>query len=188
MATPLAARTKRVTFKTIPVYLALILLIFFARPTLSLFVPGLIFVLIGEALRVWAAGHLKKTKEVTTTGPYAYVKNPLYLGTLLILIGFCLMAQNMYLLIIGLAIFFVYYAPFKKKREGDRLREHFGRAWVDYDRAVPDYLPSLHPYPGRGSGRWEAKWFYENSEDGTALAVAVGILAIGLRFWFGAGQ
>jgi len=187
VATPLAERYKRVTIKTVPVYLALILLIIFARPTLGGFIPGLLIVLAGEALRVWAAGHLKKTKEVTTTGPYAYVKNPLYLGTLLILIGFCLMARNLYLLVMGLAIFFVYYAPFKKKREGKRLREHFGQAWDDYDRAVPDYLPSLHPYPGRGTGRWERKWFYENSEDGTALAVALGIFAIGLRYWFSAG-
>ena len=187
MATPLAARLKRVTLKTVPVYLALILLIIFARPTLSGLISGLLIVLIGEALRVWAAGHLKKTKEVTTTGPYAFVKNPLYLGTLLIMIGFCLMAQNPYLLVIGLAVFFIYYAPFKKKREGQRLREHFGQAWDDYDRAVPDYLPSLHPYAGRGTGKWESKWFYENSEDGTALAVVLGIIAIGLRFWFSLG-
>lgn len=187
MATPIAARFKRVTFKTVPIYLSLILLLILARPTLSWFAPGLLFVLIGEALRIWAAGHLKKTKEVTTTGPYAYVKNPLYLGTLLILVGFCLMARNVYLLAIGLAIFFVYYAPFKKKREGQRLHEHFGQAWADYDRAVPDYLPSLRPYAGRGTGPWEWKWFYENSEEGTALAVALGILAVGLRFWFSLG-
>ena len=187
MPKPLASHLKRVTLKTIPIYLALILLLIFARPTLGWLLSGLIFVLIGEALRIWAAGHLKKTKEVTATGPYAHVKNPLYLGTLLILIGFCLMAQNLYLLLIGLTVFFVYYAPFKKKREGQRLYEHFGQAWVDYDRAVPDYLPNLRPYAGRGTGRWDWKWFYENSEDGTALAVALGIIAVGLRFWFGLG-
>ena len=108
MATSIAARFKRVTLKTVPIYLALILLLIFARPTLGWLLVGLVFVLIGEALRIWAAGHLKKTKEVTTTGPYAYVKNPLYLGTLLILIGFCLMARNPYLLLIGLTFFFVY--------------------------------------------------------------------------------
>lgn len=187
MATPMAARLKRVTLKTVPIYLALILLLIFARPTLAWLLSGLVFVLIGEALRIWAAGHLKKTKEVTTTGPYAHVKNPLYLGTLLVLIGFCLMAQNLYLLLIGLTVFFVYYAPFKKKREGLRLFEHFGQAWVDYDRAVPDYLPSLRPYAGRGTGRWDWKWFYENSEDGTAMAVALGIIAVGLWFWLGLG-
>jgi len=185
VSTPIAARFKRVTLKTVPIYLALILLLIFARPTLSWIFLGLLFVLPGEALRIWAAGHLKKTREVTTTGPYAYVKNPLYLGTLLILIGFCLMAQNLYLLLIGLVVFFAYYAPFKKKREGQRLYEHFGEAWTDYDRAVPDYLPKLTPYSKRGKGKWEGKWFYENSEGGTALAVVLGIIAIGLRYWIG---
>lgn len=185
MATPWVTRVKRVTVKTVPIYLALIFLIAMARPVWAWFIPGLVLVVLGEALRVWAAGHLKKTKEVTTTGPYAYVKNPLYLGTLLILVGFCFMAKNFYLLAVGLGVFFVYYAPFKKKREADRLREHFGEVWDRYDRAVPDYLPRLRPYAGRGSGLWEQKWFFENSEDGTLLAVAAGVLAVGLRFWYG---
>jgi protein-S-isoprenylcysteine O-methyltransferase Ste14 len=187
VAKPLAERVKRVTLKTVPIYLALVLLVIFAQPTTVWFFPGLLIVLIGEALRVWAAGHLKKTKEVTTTGPYAHVKNPLYLGTLLILVGFCLMARNPYLLLVGLTVFFVYYAPFKKKREGQRLHEHFGQAWVDYDQTVPDYLPNLRPYAGRGTGQWDWKWFYDNSEDGTFWAVLLGIIAIGLRFWFGLG-
>jgi protein-S-isoprenylcysteine O-methyltransferase Ste14 len=187
VATPLTARIKRVTLKTVPIYLSLILLLIFARPTMGWFGAGVLIVLGGEGLRIWAAGHLKKTKEVTTTGPYAYVKNPLYLGTLLILIGFCLMARNPYLLLIGLAVFFVYYAPFKKKRESQRLFDHFGQAWTDYDRAVPDYLPKLRPYSGRGTGQWEWSWFFENSEDGTGLAVVLGIIALGLRFWISLG-
>ncbi|MBI3994923.1 MAG: isoprenylcysteine carboxylmethyltransferase family protein [Nitrospirae bacterium] len=187
MATLIVERLRRVTVKTVPVYLSLVFLLIFARPTPGWLLSGLVIVLAGEALRIWAAGHLKKTREVTTTGPYAYVKNPLYLGTLLILIGFCFMARNPYLLLVGLAIFFIYYAPFKKKREGQRLFEHFGQAWVDYDRAVPDYLPNLRPYAGRGTGRWNWKWFHENSEGGTAFSVAVGIIAIGLRYWFSLG-
>ena len=185
MATPFSARIKRVTLKTAPIYLALILLVYFARPDIPWFIIGLLPVGLGEALRVWAAGHLKKTREVTTTGPYAYVKNPLYLGTLLILIGFCLMAKNLYLLAAGIAIFFVYYAPFKKERESRRLREHFGKAWVDYDHAVPDYLPSLRPYAKRGTGSWERKGFFENSEHGTFLAVLAGVILIALRLWGG---
>jgi protein-S-isoprenylcysteine O-methyltransferase Ste14 len=183
MATPITARLKRVTLKTLPIYVTLILLLIFAHPTPFWFLAGLLIVLPGEVLRIWAAGHLKKTREVTTTGPYAYVKNPLYLGTLLILIGFCIMARNLYLLLIGLVVFFAYYAPFKKKREGQRLYEHFGEAWTDYNQAVPDYLPKLTPYGKRGKGTWEWKWFYENSEDGTALAVLIGVFAVGLRYW-----
>ena len=78
---------RRITVKTVPIYVAIAILLFLARPEIIWFIPGFVLVAVGEGVRVWAAGHLRKTQEVTTTGPYAYVKNPLYLGTLLILIG-----------------------------------------------------------------------------------------------------
>lgn len=187
MATPLAERAKRVTLKTIPVYLALGVLVGMARFTPAWFAAGLVLVAVGAALRVWAAGHLKKTKEVTTTGPYAYVKNPLYLGTFLIMVGFCFMAANFWMLAAGTAIFLIYYAPFKKKREGGRLREHFGPAWDQYDAAVPDYLPRLTPYEGRGDRRWAADRFAENSEGPTLVVVTLGVIILALKFGLGLG-
>lgn len=184
MSISITQHLRRVTVKTIPIYLAIGLLVFMANPRVAWFLPGLLLVIAGEAIRVWAAGHLRKTKEVTTTGAYSYVKNPLYLGTLLILVGFCLMAANLWLLAVGLVIFILYYAPFKKKREGGRLRERFGEAWDDYDMAVPDYIPRLTPYPKRGNRDWSWEVFSENSEDGTFLSVAFGIIILILRFFY----
>ena len=182
MPIPGATHLKRVSIKTLPIYLALIFLVIYARPVLAGYIPGLLLIFLGEGIRIWAAGHLKKTKEVTTTGPYAYVKNPLYLGTFLILVGVCLMAMNFYLLGVGLLVFLIYYVPFKKKREGQRLFERFGQDWVDYDRAVPDYLPRFSRYAGRGSFRWDWNCFHQNSEGGTLLAVTLGVIAISFRF------
>jgi len=71
--------------------------------------------------------------------------------------------------------------PFKKKREGDRLFSKFGEAWTDYDQGVPDYLPRLTPYPGRGDRIWSMALFVENSEDGTLLSVALGALILLFR-------
>ncbi|MFQ5455525.1 MAG: methyltransferase family protein [Nitrospirota bacterium] len=164
----------------------MILLIYFSYPRKGLYILGIIIALIGEVLRIWATGHLRKNKEVTTTGPYAYVKNPLYLGTFLIMLGFCIIARNIYILGIGLAIFLFYYAPYKKKREADRLREIFGEKWDDYDKHVPDYIPKLTPYKNRGNNRWNAELVSKNSEIGTLAAVIAGILLIGLKFlWVG---
>jgi protein-S-isoprenylcysteine O-methyltransferase Ste14 len=182
VAAPFAQYFKRVTYKTVPVYLAIAVLIVFARPELAWFLPGVFLVAAGEALRIWAAGHLMKTQEVTTTGPYAHVKNPLYLGTLLILVGFCLIASSTLLLIIGLAVFIIYYAPFKKKRESERLLNKFGSAWSEYDQAVPAYFPRFSPYSKRGSRQWSRDLFFENSEDGTLLAVLLGTAILLLRF------
>ena len=176
-------KLQKVTVKTIPVYLVAALLVIFAKPTLPLFLAGLALVIPGEIVRIWAAGHLRKNQEVTTTGPYAYVKNPLYLGTLLIMIGYCLMARSLYLLAAGLAVFFLYYVPFKKHRESAQLQERFGDAWTEYDRAVPDYLPRLSPYPKMGAYPWRWTVFLDNSEHETAIVVLLMVFLIGLRFW-----
>jgi protein-S-isoprenylcysteine O-methyltransferase Ste14 len=176
-------KLQKVTIKTVPVYVVLGLLVYYAKPTLPYYLAGLALVIPGELIRIWAAGHLRKNQEVTTTGPYAYVKNPLYLGTLLIMIGYCLMARNMILLFVGFAVFFAYYVPFKKNRESARLQERFGDTWTAYDWAVPDYLPRLSPYPKRGKQTWRWEVFFsDNSEHETAIIVALVSFLIGLRF------
>jgi protein-S-isoprenylcysteine O-methyltransferase Ste14 len=179
----LNAMKRKVTAKTVPVYLLAIGLIWWAKPVPALFVAGLVATLAGEAIRVWAAGHLYKNERVTTSGPYAFVKNPLYLGTLLIMVGLCIMASNWVLLAIGLAVFAVYYAPFKQRRESGRLRERFGESWTRYDRAVPGYLPRLTPYPARDRQPWRWDAFIRNDEHGTLAAVLLGIGLLAWRLW-----
>jgi len=176
-------RFQKVTVKTIPVFILIILLIIFAKPQLPLFLVGVPLIAVGEVVRLWAAGHLSKNREVTTTGPYAYVKNPLYLGTFLIMVGFCFLASQWIILAVGLAGFFVYYAPFKKKAEADRLRQIFGSAWDDYDQSVPDYIPRLTPYEKRGQHRWEWSRVVSNSEHESALVTLTGVVILGARFF-----
>ena len=177
------AMWRKITAKTLPVYALAIALIWLARPVFGSFMAGLIVVLAGEAIRIWAAGHLYKNERVTTSGPYAYVKNPLYLGTLLIMTGLCVMASNYVLLVIGLAVFAAYYAPFKQRRESDRLRERFGESWVRYDREVPGYLPRFTPYPGREAQPWRWDALIRNDEHGTAMAVGFGIAVLAWKLW-----
>ena len=104
------------------------------------FVAGAAVTVLGEWLRLWAAGHLRKNKQLTTTGPYSYVKNPLYIGTLLITVGYSAMAMNIWIMVAGFVWFFIYYAPYKKKQENEKLISSFGEAWTRFDRAVPDSL------------------------------------------------
>ena len=65
-----------------------------ARPTNQSLVTGLAVALAGEALRIWAAGHLEKGREVTRSGPYRFVRHPLYLGSSLMALGFVLAARS----------------------------------------------------------------------------------------------
>lgn len=190
-----ASRWRKFTWRLILVYLLAIVLIVFADRRLDkvragTFWAGLALVAAGEWLRLWAAGHLNKNKVLTVTGPYAYVKNPLYIGTFLCIIGFAAMARgdsrqlwwvaHMNWILLGAAIlaFVAYYAPYKKKREGDRLRERFGEAWDHYDRAVPDYIPRLTRYERAEAARWSWAAVRENSEHWTPLAIAAGTLAL----------
>ena len=174
----------KLTIRTIPLFALIVLLFIYAQPQAMLMLGGIPLILIGEAVRLWAAGHLSKNKEVTNTGPYAYVKNPLYIGTFLVMIGFCMVAAQWELLVLGLGVFFFYYAPKKKEVESDRLREIFGEAWDDYDKSVPDYIPKLTPYQNRSSHRWEWVRVVANSEHQTATSALTGIILMGVRFFF----
>lgn len=171
-------KLSKITTRTLAAGVIGLILFFVAEPEASWFVPGALLTLGGEWLRLWAAGHLRKNKQLTTTGPYAYVKNPLYIGTLLITLGFSAMAKNVYIMIAGFVWFFIYYAPYKKKQENEKLINSFGDAWLEYDRAVPDYIPRLSPYPGRGSNRWNWEVVKENSEHETGAAVLLGFLVL----------
>ena len=142
------------------------------------FLPGAAITLLGEWLRLWAAGHLRKNKQLTTTGPYSYVKNPLYIGTLLITLGYSAMAMEKWIMVGGFIWFFIYYAPYKKKQENEKLIGSFGDAWTVYDQAVPDYVPRLTPYPDRGTNRWDWGVVKENSEHETALGVLAGFCVL----------
>lgn len=171
----------KITTKTVLAAVVAVVLFFLAKGKQlepAWFVPGALIALLGESLRLWAAGHLRKNKQLTTTGPYSYVKNPLYIGTLLITLGYSAMAMNIWIMVGGFAWFFIYYAPYKKKQENEKLVGSFGDAWSVYDKAVPDYLPRLTPYPGRGGNRWSFDVVKENSEHETAVGVCIGLVVM----------
>jgi protein-S-isoprenylcysteine O-methyltransferase Ste14 len=169
--------------RRIPVFVGAILLLLFARPEPIGMGIGMILIMMGEAIRIWAAGHLQKNEFLTVTGPYAYVKNPLYIGTILITAGFCIFADNIYILAATTFAFCFHYIPYKKKVEGDRLRKIFGSQYVDYDEKVPEYIPRWTRY-SNAKARWQFKNFIENSEEGILLILVGGIVLILSRpYW-----
>jgi len=163
--------------------LALVALVWFGRPEPWTFGVGLLLVILGETVRFWAAGHLLKTQELVTSGPYRHTRNPLYLGRLLILSGLCLMANlphrgSWVALAIGWLFFFGYYLPRKERVEPARLREVHGEAYERYRRAVPALFPKLRAYPDGGTSPWSAARMRRNREH----LMVVG-LALAAAFW-----
>jgi protein-S-isoprenylcysteine O-methyltransferase Ste14 len=160
-------------------FVFVVALIVLARPKPFEVAIGFVIAAAGETIRFWAAGHLLKTKELITSGPYRYTRNPLYLGRLLILTGLCIMCRlpyyaNWVLLVAGYAVFLGYYMPRKERVEPARLRALHGDAYDRYFRAVPALIPTLKPYPNASNLGWSSDRMFRNRE----VWMVVGILAV----------
>ena len=115
-----------------------------ARPTGKTMLLSLLLVLPGLWLRGYAAGYVKKNQELTTTGPYGYTRNPLYLGSLGIALGFALASGSWWILAGIVGAFAAIYTPTIRGEEG-YLRGRFGAEFDAYVARVPRLLPRVTP-------------------------------------------
>jgi protein-S-isoprenylcysteine O-methyltransferase Ste14 len=121
------------------------LFVIFARPRpLTLAVGGAV-ALLGLAVRAWAAGHIRKNAQLAVSGPYAYTRNPLYLGSFLLGLGFTVASGQVLLGLLFAALFLGIYLPVMRV-ESATLAELFGEDYRRYSSAVPLFLPRLLPY------------------------------------------
>jgi protein-S-isoprenylcysteine O-methyltransferase Ste14 len=112
-----------------------------AKPTWKTMLLSLLLVVPGVWLRAYAAGYVRKNRELTRTGPYAYTRNPLYLGSTMIAFGFAVAAGSWIILVILALMFAAIYLPTIRSEEL-YLREHFA-GFDEYARKVPRLLPRL---------------------------------------------
>jgi len=162
-----------------------LLVLFLAEPTRTSLAAGALLVLAGEGLRLWATGHLLKTERLAVSGPYRFLRHPLYAGTLLIVSGLILASGSglaRWALPLGLVHFFFYYLPYKERTETRRLQERHGAAFADYRAAVPAILPRLTAWDAGGfSEHWRFSRVVENDELGTAVAALLYLSALALK-------
>jgi protein-S-isoprenylcysteine O-methyltransferase Ste14 len=102
-----------------------------ARPTPRSLAIGAMVAVVGETLRVWAAGHLEKGREVTATGPYRLTRHPLYLGSTIIAIGFAIASASLAATALVIVYLVLTYGAAITSEEA-HLTEKFGRAYPDY--------------------------------------------------------
>jgi protein-S-isoprenylcysteine O-methyltransferase Ste14 len=178
-------------------YLLGLIAIVLSRPTATAFAAGLLCVAIGAALRSWGAGHLVKNERLTISGPYAHLRHPLYSGTLLVGVGFGIIAGGWLTAAILPLIavwFFASYFPRKERSESAKLAQIYGDAFTAYRAAVPALVPALSAWrPGQlasGLGdpdlRWSFARYSANNELGTLIALAAGLTVLGARTHLGA--
>ena len=173
--------------KSIPIILALVIVLLLARPNIFSLIIGSIIVFVGEGIRVWAAGHLIRNEEVTTSGPYAYLRDPLYLGRVLLLIGFCIMAwgYTWIILLFGLGVFFLNYMPRKYRKEMARLENLFGEEYKAYASYTRSLIPRLRPYSNARNRPWRFDLFWkENKEQYFLLGTIVFCLLVVGRYFY----
>lgn len=145
---------------------------------------GGVFVLAGLAVRAGASGHIRKNRELTTTGPYAYTRNPLYLGSILIAIGFIVAARNLWIALATVVMFVIIYMPVIRAEES-YLRSVFG-GYDQYAAQVPRFLPRLTPYSGGAAPAGYSRELYlRHREYNAALgsALMMGALVLKMVLW-----
>src|SRR5262249_35905797 len=127
-----------------------------------------VVVAAGLAIRAAASGHIKKNRELTTTGPYAYSRNPLYLGSVLMAGGFVVAAHNVWIAAGAALMFLAIYLPVVIAEE-----KHLRSVFNDYDRYaanVPRFLPRLTAYQsGDSDGGYSWELYRKHREYQAAL-------------------
>jgi hypothetical protein len=104
---------------------------------------GAVSIIPGLVIRALASGHVRKNEALATSGPYAYTRNPLYLGSLLVAIGFAVAARSWWVAAGLVAMFFAIYIPVIRSEEAF-LRERFPE-FQEYANEVPRMIPRMTP-------------------------------------------
>ncbi len=163
-----------------------ILFLYLASPTPLAIALGAVIAAGGLVVRGAAAGHLRKLETLTTSGPYAWVRNPLYFGSALLAAGFAVAGHSLWAALVLVAYFGTFYPVVMKKEEGE-LRERYGAAFIEYAKRVPLFFPRpprRHdaPQPGVESGfSWEQ--YKRNREYQAALGAIVALGVLWLRMF-----
>jgi len=151
-----------------------ILYIWLARPTWKSIALGIVIAVPGLLIRGLASGHVQKNEQLTITGPYAYTRNPLYVGTLILTLGFSIAALSWWIVAAALLIFAAIYLPVIHSEEAF-LRGRFPN-FDNYASHVPRIVPRLTAFGNeRGIFSWD---LYLKHREYNAILGAAAMLAV----------
>ena len=161
-------------------YPAGILIALFSNSTDDSTMAGIWFILAGLCLRAWANGYAIKSSKLTTCGPYAFVRHPLYLGTIILVIGFLIMLNLYYIGIFFLSMLIAVY--YRKTQEEEALLERkFKDVYADYKKKIPAFLPSIRPYQAGEKWPFSFKRLIKSQEYKLFLWMLVLVIAFHLK-------
>lgn len=158
-------------------FLLIVLFASLSDPTAQSLMAGVPVSLAGLAIRAWAAGHLAKNMQLADRGPYALVRNPLYIGTALLAAGLVIATRSVTIAAVSAVVFLFVYLPVIQLEE-QHLRSLFPE-YGDYARRVPMLLP-LRGAAG-ALGGWQSRLYLKNEEWKAALGYAAGLAFLIIR-------
>ena len=172
--------------------MATLVLLLIAKPfSWKLFIAGLVIISLGEAIRLWASGYLKKDKELAVTGPYRIVRHPLYVGSFLIALGFTLICINpafpyrtgALIAVVFLGFKFVYSK--QVQAEETHLDKLFGQDYQAYIKQVSPFFPNLKNLPkALKESSYSLAQAKKNKEFTTVMGIVVFAIVLAIKLYF----
>ena len=159
---------------------AIPILLHYSNMTPRSFQWGAVLMVVGEMIRFWALGFMeKKGQKLAMSGPYAFVRNPLYVGNFFLGLGVAVLVHNWIILALFLAGFLGIYSGTIRGEE-KHLQEVFGKTFEDYCQNVPAFFPRFSPYeaPAQDSFLWSR--ITKHHEYITVMGIALVLLLIQL--------
>lgn len=150
-------------------------IVFFGTPIAPAYQIGTVLIVLGMLVRLWASGHVKKDQVLATTGPYAYVRHPLYVGNHLIAVGLCAASGLWWSLPLWLLLAMIFY-PAAIRREDSRLRTRFTEQWTAWRAETHALFPRLRPYANSGLGSWSLKQSMMANGEPIHVVILIGCL------------
>jgi protein-S-isoprenylcysteine O-methyltransferase Ste14 len=165
-------------------FLCAAVFILFARPQPMTLLIGAGISIVGLLLRAWASGHIRKNSALATSGPYAHTRNPLYLGSFILGLGFTVGAGRWLLAILFGVLFLGIYLPVMRV-ESATMGQYFGQGFRDYSQAVPMFLPRLSAYNKDRQTKFDPGLYmrYREYQAALGLLIAWGLLILKMYFW-----
>ena len=165
-------------------FLCAAIFILFARPRPLTLLIGAGISLVGLLIRAWASGHIRKNSALAVSGPYAYTRNPLYLGSFILGLGFTIGAGRWLLAVLFGVLFLGIYFPVMRV-ESATMGQYFGPEFRDYSQAVPLFLPRLTAYNKDNETKFDGGLYMRYREYQAALGLLAGwgVLILKMYFW-----
>lgn len=159
--------------------------LFFAKPEPVTLLIGAIISIFGLLIRAWSSGHIRKNQTLAISGPYAYTRNPLYVGSFIMGLGFTIASGVWWLAILFAILFLGIYLPVMRN-EAKELTDIFGDSFAKYAEEVPLFIPRLTKYRDESSSpnKFEIDLYLRYREYQAALGVAFALGVLALKAYF----